>query len=116
MSVANDNIIPGNPISLSSDWTSEPVYIYQIVVLAIQLVFDGSPNGVFSLECSNDEYSPSQEPQNWTLIRGSEQSVNEDGNHTWNIEDAGYRWVRVQWVRTSGSGTLQSARYNGKGV
>jgi hypothetical protein len=116
LSVANDNIIPGDPVSLAIDWTSEPVYIYQIVVLSIQLVFNGSPNGVFSLECSNDEYSSSQSPQNWTLITGSEQSVNEDGNHTWNIEDAGFRWVRVNWVSASGTGTLQVARYNGKGV
>jgi hypothetical protein len=116
VSVANDNIIPGDPVSLSSDWTSEPVYIYQIVALAIQLVFTGSPVGNFTLQCSNDEYSSNLAPQNWTTLDGSAQSITEAGNHTWNIQDAGYRWIRVVYTRTSGSGNLTVARYNGKGV
>lgn len=116
MSVANDNIIPGNPISLATSWTSEPVYVYQIVLLSIQLVFTGTPVGTFSLECSNDEYDSKLAPQNWTKIAGSAQDVTEAGDHTWNIQDAGYRWIRVVYTADSGTGTLTVARYNGKGI
>ena len=116
MSVANDTIIPNGTISLNVDWESEPIYVYQIVVLAIQLTFNNSPNGVFTLECSNDEFSSSTPPQNWTTIKGSAQSINEDGDHTWNFENVGFRWIRVVFTRTSGSGVLLTARYNGKGV
>ena len=114
MRVANDTIIPDGSPTLGGDWTSESLPLEHIAMFSIQLEFDGTPSGAFILECSNDD--DNKEPTNWTLIEGSTQSISEAGDHTWNVEDSAFNWVRVRWIYSAGTGTLNSARFNAKGV
>jgi autotransporter adhesin len=53
---------------------------------------------------------------NWTDIADSAQTISASGDHAYQVENSGYRWVRLVWTQTSGSGTITSARFNCKGV
>lgn len=58
----------------------------------------GTLNGTLTLECSNDN-------TDWVTVTGSTQSVASGASHMWNIANANYRYVRVVWAWTSGTGT-----------
>lgn len=124
MRIANENLIPSGAQDMSTSFDLAPVYLGHIVNYSIQLVFTGSPVGTLSLQCSNDPGFPtgnspvvqSSNVTNWTIITGSSQAISAAGNVVWNVENAGYTWVRVDYVATSGAGSLTSARTNVKGV
>jgi hypothetical protein len=116
--ISNDDIING-PVDLSANWTSDPIWLGHLYAYSVQLKFSGAPNGVFRLQCSNDketDVSTAAGVVNWTLYAGSSQVITEAGDHTWSVSDAGYRWVRVQWLAGLGTGSLDSAKFNAKGV
>lgn len=117
MRIANDTIISA-PESLAISWTSDPIWLGHVADYSIQLIFTGTPQGVFRLQCSNDKETNVETAAgvaNWTHVAGSTQSIDEAGDHTWSVSDAGYRWVRVQWIPMTGTGTLTAARFNSKG-
>lgn len=121
MLVANDTFFPHgvSSVDLSSDWTSSPLPLEHAMFLTIQLLFEGTPAGAFYLECSSepfDLFKQNKTPTVWTRITGSTQSISEAGDHTWNVEDAGFAWVRIQWEVSGGMGTLTKAQLNAKGV
>jgi hypothetical protein len=112
MQVANDTLIPNGPVSLTTSWASEALLLDKIYMASISLVFSGTPSGGFTVQCSNDKSNPI----NWTTIDGSLQNITAAGDHTYNIEDMGFKYIRVVYTYSGGSGTLESARYTGKGV
>lgn len=123
MRIANDSLITA-PVDLSIPWQSMAIYLGHISNYSIQLFFTGTPAGSFKLQASNDQGHPnaqslnqqSADVDNWTDVSGSTQIVDEAGDHTWQVENAGYAFVRVKWAPTSGSASLTSARFNLKGV
>jgi hypothetical protein len=125
MRIANENLIADTgAVSMGASFELRPVYLGHIAQYAIQLVFTGTPTGTLSLQCSNDPGHPnaqsiteqSTDVVNWTDISGSSQVITAAGNHTWNAENIGYRWVRVVYTRVSSTGSLTSAVANLKGV
>jgi hypothetical protein len=124
MRIGNGSYFDVNtPTDMSASFASNPLWLGHICNYSIQLEFTGSPNGTFKLQMSNDPGQPSQQPlvefnyvKNWTDIKGSDQVITASGDHSWNVQDAGYRWVRFVWTRSSGSGTLINAEFNIKGV
>lgn len=122
MRVGSDTLIDAS-VNLATPWTSEAVWLGHVTGFSIQLVFSGAPEGSWRLQASNDagqSNAPTEALQstnitNWTLIEDSSQLVAESGDHTWNVQSPGYRWVRVQWLPTAGSGSLTSARFSTKG-
>lgn len=109
---------------LSTSQTSEPVWLGHIANYSIQIFFSGTPGGNFKLQMSNDLGNPQANIEadrdfgidNWTDIADSALTVAAAGDVAWNYRDAGYRWVRVVWTQTSGSGTITSIRFNVKGI
>lgn len=128
MRIFNEDILQVDGVRSTKDMSSSfnlaPVYLGHIVNYSIQLVFTGTPQGNFKLQVSNDQGRPNAQSEaeqssgvvNWTDVAGSAQAITAAGDHTWTVEDAGYLWVRVVWTQTGSSGTLTSARGNGKGV
>lgn len=127
MRVKNENMLnDSGAIDLSSSWDSNAIWLGHISCYAIQLVFSGTPDGTFKLQASNDQGNPptagSGEQEhgvdNWTDITDSSQAVSMAGNHMWDVQNAGYNWVRVVWT-ANGTGTspsLDTARAYVKGV
>lgn len=87
----------------ASSFVSVPFDLGDLDVYACQVIFSGGGAnlaGTLTLEASADE-SPAT---NFVTVTGSSQSVTSSTNHTWNVQGAGYRYVRVRWSYTSGTG------------
>ena len=123
MRIANDQLL-SSPVDLSSNYNSVAIWLGHADSYAIQLVFSGaSIEGDFKLQVSNDPGQPSRateltrdDIENWTDLPSSTQSITEGGNHMWGAGCAPYRWVRIVWIYTTGAGSLDSVRFNTKGV
>jgi hypothetical protein len=119
--VGADSLLDSN-VDWSTAWVSPAISLRHVVNYSIQLKWSGSTAGMLHLQLSNDfgntdnggTLAASDLP-NWTDITGSEQLVNGAGDHSWQVQNAGYLWVRAIWAPTSGSPTLISARFATKG-
>lgn len=111
---------------LSANRQSDPIWLGHICNYSIQLVFTGTPDGVFKLQLSNDLGRPEAAKEenrdfeivNWTDIGGSSQIISAAGDLAYQVENAGYRWVRVVWEANTPGTTpvLTVARINIKGI
>lgn len=127
MRIANDSMTVASaeaPISLGASFVSDGFYLGHIVNYSIQLVYTGTPDGTFTLECSNDKGVEDRTiggwdargVSNWTEIGGSASIVSGADSLVYDVQNAGYRWVRVRWTRNASTGSLTSVRCNAKGV
>lgn len=101
--------------------------IGQVYVSAIQAIYTGSPVGTLKLQVSCDNVAPVQWSSqsaivtnpaanviHWTDYTGSSLSITTAGDFAWLINPVGFRWIRLVYTKTSGTGTL-NATFNGKG-
>lgn len=115
------NIIPVGTV-MNSSFNSAVVPLTNVFNYAIQIVFTGTPTGNFTLQSSCDTDTPANlinpNNMNWTTIANSSFTVTAAGNVEWNVDGAGYTWVRVVYTDTSGgtsTAVVTSATFNGKG-
>lgn len=108
--------------SLSSSYTSPPIPMDQKVGVNIQAIWTSTPVGTFKLQTSLS-YQPGGSIGNsppvagtWDDFPSSSQSSSGVNSCTWNISDAFFRWIRVVYTSTSGSGTLSTLLAEVKGV
>lgn len=101
---------------------SNGIDMNQIALASIQAVYTGAPVGTLTLEISNDivAIDPTVANQgaavtNWSTYTGSSLAISAAGNFTYNLSDIGYRWIRVKYTKTSGTGTI-NATLSAKGV
>jgi hypothetical protein len=70
---------------------------------AIQVVFTGvNVSGILTVEVSVDP------AKGFVTVENSSQTVNASAGHVWNVVGAGYRYVRVRWVYSSGTGNISA--------
>lgn len=85
-----------------ANYTSTQLDLGDIFNLSIQVTFSSNTlNGSLNLEGSNDNSS-------YTTITGSTQAITSGASHMWGITNATYRYIRVVWTQSSGTGTLSS--------
>jgi hypothetical protein len=122
MRIKNDNLLTGlSDTDMTSNITSEAIWLGHIANYAIQIVFTGSPNGSFKLQASCDEPKKGDESNtevvNWTDIANSTQDITAAGDHLYSVENAGYTFARIVWTNdSSGVSEITSARFMVKGV
>ena len=126
MRINNENLLSASgPVDMASSFTLVPIYLGHISNYAIQMTFTGAPTGTFKLQCSNDPGDPNVNPldpkrwelvTHWTDIAGSSQAIAAAGDHTWQVQNAGYLWVRVVYTFASGTGSLVTSVANVKGI
>jgi hypothetical protein len=114
----NNNDLVLSSTDMSANLQSNPIWLGHIEHFSIQLVFTGTPNGSFKLQASLDDggidvSSPSV--TNWTDVANSSQAITAAGDHLYTVQNASYKWVRLVWTFSSGSGTITSSRFNVKG-
>jgi hypothetical protein len=94
--------------SMGASFNSSVFSLADVMGYSIQAVFTGSPNGVFKLQASNDMVSAVGDIVNWTDIASTSIAINSNGTAMWNIADVYYRWVRLVYTRTSGTGSCDA--------
>lgn len=122
MRIGNQPLITATVVKIDGvDWNSKAIWLGHIANYAIQLVFSASACD-FKLQGSCDAGNPNGQSQaeyeatitNWSDIASSTITSAGAGNILYNIQNAGYNWVRV--VATNGTATVTSARFNVKGI
>jgi hypothetical protein len=113
MKFANEKII--SAADMSSSFSSNPILLDQIYGYSFQAIFTGSPNGTFKLQCSNDDVKLSSSVTVWSDIGSTSQAISASGDLTYNVTAAFYKWVRIVYTRSSGSGSCDIV-YFAKGV
>lgn len=127
MRIANDSLAVSNveaPFDMASSFVTDGFYLGHIAYFSIQAFFTGSPTGNFTLEASNDKGIEDRTSggwsaagvSNWTTVADSAFPVTAAGDVMWDVQNVGYRWVRVRWTWTAGSGSVTSIRANAKGI
>lgn len=102
MRIYNQLFLTAGDMAGSVTSSAEPLdYIYGF---SIQAIYTGSPVGTLTLEASNDN-------SNWVTVTDSSYSVTSAGNYMWNFTVSNFKWVRVVYTRTSGTGTLSARIY-----
>ncbi len=94
---------------------SSPLDLTYSYGYSIQISYTGSPVGTLILEGSDDASFPQDAnfqfaaftPTNWTTLAGSTVNVFGPDAILYNFSDAYYKYVRVTYTPTSGSGTCQ---------
>lgn len=97
--------------SMAATFNSPSYEVKEVKTLAIQAVWSGggSPVGNIELQGSLDDIT-------FTRIQGSVLSVDgNSGSNAWNVQDVGYPYIRVLYVRTSGSATM-NIKISGKTI
>lgn len=114
----NTLIISAGDASLTN--TSSPVTLESIYGYAIQAVFTGLPTGSLKLQGScdpgkltNNAYGT--DVNNWNDISGTTVAISAAGNTLYNMDAQFYKWVRIVYTPSGGTGTL-NVRFNAKGV
>jgi hypothetical protein len=111
----------GSGTDASTNQQSEPVNLNYRYGVAIQAVFTGTPVGMANLQGSCDEGARNQQQAggndqvvNWTDITGSYATVSGAGTASWNFQGSFYKWIRLVYISSSGTGTI-TVRANSKG-
>jgi hypothetical protein len=103
-----------NNISMASSFTSDPYDINRVKGLTVQFFWENgsSPVGTMDIFASNLQ----NEASSYQSILSSPVNLSGNmGNQLFNISEPYYKYVKIVYTRTSGSGQL-SVVLNGKGV
>lgn len=102
-----------NNSDASGNITSGFIYLDQAFGFAVQAVITGSPVGSLKLQGSCDDGDDwaagpgvGRGVVNWTDIPNTFQSVNGSGIVTWNMPKSFYKWARLLYASTSGTGNI----------
>ena len=108
----NPNLIPAGTV-LNQNLNGKAMQLQNALFYAIQLVWTGTPTGTFTLQGSCDNSATMTaagqpyQPTNWTTIPSTSQAISAAGSYLYNMEWAGYSFVRV--VYTDGSSGASTA-------
>lgn len=103
MKLALDLIV--NAGSMGADILSEAVSLDQVYGCSIQSVYTGTPVGDLKIQVSNDDVPLSSQIVNWFDV-GTTVNIAAAGSNLQKFDFVPYKWLRVFYDRTSGSGTL----------
>jgi hypothetical protein len=103
MKVANDKIVDAG--SMGADITSDAVLIDQLYGFSLQSIYTGSPVGDLIFQVSNDDVTIPSQVVNWNNL-ASAVAIAAVGTNLQNFIGTNYKWLRVFFDRTSGTGSL----------
>lgn len=110
--------------SMTGTVTSDGINLISIYAYSIQAYWSGGSGltaGTFKLQASNDPGDNGSgqgvsQPTHWTDVASSSQAISgASGSILYDVTECGYRWVRLVYTPSGGSGTL-TANINTKGV
>lgn len=113
MKFAQDIILSVPDTSVSTN--GEAVLLDQIYGYAVQAKFTGAPSGTLKIQGSCQQLiNGEQAPTEWTDIVSTISVSSAATLPLVNSDAQYYKYMRVVWTATGGSGTLK-VTYNGKG-
>lgn len=87
-------------VTATGSLTSQAFQLCDLEDYSIQIVVSGTDvAGTFTLECSNTG-------ANYVTVSGSSQAITLSDSVFYDVRSATYRWVRIAYTHTSGTGTI----------
>lgn len=87
-------------VSAASSVTTPPIDLGDLTRYSVETTFSGSNVvGTLTLESSNFGVI-------WNTVSGSSQAVTASTNHIYDVVNSSYRYVRLKWTYTSGTGNI----------
>lgn len=120
MKANNINLVTN--IVMDHDIVSNFAVLNSVYGFSVQAVYDGTPTGTLSLQCSSDPVAYAngvmRPPAHWNTIADSEFEISSAGIYTWNINGAFYNFARLVYADESGgsSTAILNATMSVKGV
>ena len=92
---------------MSADYTSPIIDVQYADNVGLQLIFTGTPTGLFYIQGSIN-YDPRTTTGDWSNLDFSSapEAAGAADNHLINLNQLPYKYIRVFYDRTSGSGSL----------
>ena len=88
--------------SMASTLVSEPISLNNMLHTSVHCVWSGAPTGDLFYEISGDI----GEPTNWEVYDSA--TVSGSGTQYWVDRNVPYMWLRVRYVPSAGTGTLDA--------
>lgn len=111
------NIISELPsTNLAASFNSNAIEILSSTTFYVGLLFTGSsPTGTFQLQSNNDPTNVQSAVNSsmWVNV-STATAVTEAGYVSWNLPLQGYKWWRLTWTFTSGTGTVTAFNFTAK--
>ncbi len=92
--------------------SSKGTFINGYADVSVQGVWIGNGTGTITVQVSNDDVKqtvpgdPAALVTNWIPYTGSAQAVAAPGKFGWDFPLIGYRWIRTQYLKTNGTGSM----------
>lgn len=97
---------------MAADITSDPTSVKNIDRVIVQLIWTGTPTGIFSIQTSLNYNPPlvDEDAATWTAFALNPTPTAAGSADNWVIDltETGARWLRIVYDASSGSGTLQA--------
>lgn len=99
---------------MTTTLNSAPLEMAYMLGFCMQVIYTGAPVGSLILQVSNDVPSPMDAnfqyagfvPTNWTTLPTTTTAISAAGSTIFNFDGQYYRYVRANYVPSSGSGSL----------
>lgn len=107
--------------TVNASFNTGAVFLEHVNHYSVQMVVTSTLAGTVKLQASMDigpklqgGYDTANAVSNWNDITGATSSVSNGSPVIFNVSNVGYRWVRVVFTFSSGSGTVVMT-FGGKG-
>jgi len=91
--------------SAATSVTTPPVDLGDLTNYSVDITFTGS-NVVGTLTLESSVFGTQ-----WNTVSGSSQAVTASTNHEYTVCGASYRYFRLKWVYTSGTGNISARTF-----
>lgn len=108
--------VAGAALDASASFATDKLFIGRMEHVAIELTVPAGPVGTLTVQVSDDDgqQGPGQpggattdSTMNWVDVSPAEAiSGTTNSPFTWDYSDCPHRWIRLNYTRTSGSGTM----------
>ena len=98
--------------SLGADVASVAVNIEHITRMSLHLILTGTPVGAIQLQCSNDPVADGDSVINWIDYTDGVAAVSGAMGVMFNLKEISFKWIRVIYVRSSGTGAITCNTYS----
>ena len=112
MSFRTEDIVLLTGASMGADFESGPINVAAYIGMSIQAIYTGSPVGSLVIQASGAVTNRAADIDASSWIDIGNDAVSAAGTSLFNIRTPFYKWLRVVYRRTSGTGTVTTITAN----
>jgi hypothetical protein len=112
MSFRTDDVVLLTNSSMGADFEAPPINVAAYIGISVQAIYTGSPTGTLVIQASGAVTNRPGDIDSSSWVDIGNDPVTAAGSSLFNIRTPFYKWVRIVYRRTSGTGTVTSITAN----